>query len=324
MTNHPNRGRIPRPLNHLNAISKRYPQAWGQVDVYRQSRGKDLPDWPEWCFLPMAAWYGIVSADAGVDKLDLHQMPDVSGLAAMGAWRYTQGIYKLDSDLFDAVTDTVPKGALPTSVLLHMPEWSFYIETAKLTWQSKPIVGFWTHLEFDINTQRVELRLLLDTEDGLIPTCLHVGDWTITEAVDRFVNEAKKQAELANIDFKLDSAQLVESISSDIYPLVSLILYVCSDGVDYDHTDSRPSKPTPKRTKRGWRLFPAAKPHIWQLGCATGEAIRSANYTQHGKIPPHIRRAHWHGFWVGAGDDKKLTVKWLPPIAVASDNNTEQ
>ena len=31
---------------------------------------------------------------------------------------------------------------------------------------------------------------------------------------------------------------------------------------------------------------------------------------------PHVRRAHWHGFWSGPreSDARKLSLKWLPPI----------
>lgn len=32
----------------------------------------------------------------------------------------------------------------------------------------------------------------------------------------------------------------------------------------------------------------------------------------------HIRRAHWHHFWTGSKDNKKLILKWLHPIIVNS------
>lgn len=35
---------------------------------------------------------------------------------------------------------------------------------------------------------------------------------------------------------------------------------------------------------------------------------------------PHVRRAHWHGFWSGPRKSEKqrtFSVQWLPPIAVA-------
>lgn len=58
-----------------------------------------------------------------------------------------------------------------------------------------------------------------------------------------------------------------------------------------------------------------------------GAALRRAYHasetgqTHGGTVRPHIRRAHWHSFWVGSGDDKKINVKWLPPIAVNLDDD---
>ena len=40
---------------------------------------------------------------------------------------------------------------------------------------------------------------------------------------------------------------------------------------------------------------------------------------KHGKSKrAHMRRGHWHHFWVGSktGDDRKLVIKWIKPIAV--------
>ncbi|EMO24671.1 hypothetical protein LEP1GSC170_1243 [Leptospira interrogans serovar Bataviae str. HAI135] len=31
---------------------------------------------------------------------------------------------------------------------------------------------------------------------------------------------------------------------------------------------------------------------------------------------PHIRRAHWHHFWAGSNEERKLILRWLPPIPV--------
>ena len=85
----------PRPKKHLTTVSRLYPQAWRLAEKTRSDRGKSrVPDWPSWCFLPMAGWYSIVSACAQKDKLPLELVWDVSRLAALGAWRITQGIYR--------------------------------------------------------------------------------------------------------------------------------------------------------------------------------------------------------------------------------------
>lgn len=312
----------PRPLEHLNACSKLYPGAWRGVDTFRQDRGRDIPDWPAWCFLPMAGWYAIVSSDAGVDTLPHHLIPDVARVAAVGTWRYSQGIYRYDADALPALADTLLHGEMPVEVLLRLPEWCVYIETPGFEWAGAPLHGFWAHLEWDINAHRRELRLLLDTEGALIPQILHIGPWTVTEALDRSAGEAKRQATAHGMTAP-DLAAYVEGTAPALQPLLALVLYLCSDEPEIDdreHPGERPGRPQPKRTKKGWRLFPPAKPRVWTVGADIGEALRRDYDSEPTgrSVRPHLRRAHWHGFWTGPkAGERRFRYKWLPPVVVA-------
>ncbi len=51
-------GRIQGFLRHFAA---KYPGAWMQFDHFRAARGKELSDWPDWCWCPLSAAYAIVS-----------------------------------------------------------------------------------------------------------------------------------------------------------------------------------------------------------------------------------------------------------------------
>ena len=44
----------------LSTFGRLYPDAWKQVDEFRASR-KELGDRAEWCFLPLAGTYAVVS-----------------------------------------------------------------------------------------------------------------------------------------------------------------------------------------------------------------------------------------------------------------------
>ena len=39
----------------------------------------------------------------------------------------------------------------------------------------------------------------------------------------------------------------------------------------------------------------------------------------HQRKIPHIRRAHWHHYWIGSGSSRRRILKWLPPIYINSD-----
>lgn len=307
-----------RPLNHLAAAGRDYPLAWQQIDTFRTGKGRDLPDWPNWCFLPMAAWFAIVS---GGGNMPLERAIDVGRLAALGTWRYSQGIYRFDTSVYDALRETVPSGDMPVDVLYRLPEWSLYIETPGGTWFDDALLGFWVHLEHDIGTKRPELRLLLDTEKMLIPLPLHMGKWTVTEAVDRALGEAAMQASIVGISTPTADPAL---LSQQLFGLISLVLYICSDEPEIDDSKEpgiSPKRPTPTRTKGGWRLFPAKRPHVWNVGLKLGEQLRKPaqeKLTDDARtVSPHLRRAHWHGYWSGPRDgERRFHYKWLPPTAV--------
>jgi len=314
---------IPRPRQHLIEASKQYPNAWSAFDVTRSNRGKDLPVWPEWCFAPMAVSYAVVSG-GGDRRVSILTVGDVGRISALAAWRPTQGIYRFDSTLFSALIDTSINGDLPSDVLHRLPEWCVYVETPGLEWVNSPLYGFFAHLEWDVKTGREELRLLLDSENALTPIPVHIGQWPLSEAISRALDISRLNAASLFIPNFEDSKSC---ISDTVGPLVSLLLYLCADDAEIGDGAKRPSKPSPKRTKQGLRLFPAEKTVQWDVGVRIGAALRHSyqNIETHQnngidgteRIRPraHIRRAHWHTFLSGIGrSDRKL--KWLPPIPV--------
>lgn len=327
---------IPRPRGHLMTAAALYPGAWRAYDNYRARRGVDLPNWPDWCFAPMAAAYDIVS-EGGKNPMPLHMIADVARLAAVAAWRVTQGIYRYDKSLYDALIDTPIAGDLPAEVLYRMPEWCVYIETPGLEWLDAPLYGFWAHLESDVNTQRPELRLLLDGEAELTPFPIHIGKWPLSEAVSRAIDVGRLNASsMLGVKVPHEAQSIIQnavpsSLTPTFAPLVSLLLYLCADEADLGVGVNRPSRPTPTRTRRGMRIFPPDNPTTWDVGVRIGAAMRAAykatdtdqtdvNF-ETGKARPraHIRRAHWHAFHAGVGRSERR-LKWLPPIPVNVNN----
>lgn len=77
--------------------------------------------------------------------------------------------------------------------------------------------------------------------------------------------------------------------------------------------------------KRGKLIVPP-QPIMRIIGSRLGGEIRKfkEQIDDYDKLPklsqrsvqPHIRSGHWHGYWVGSGDNKEYTVKWLNPTLV--------
>jgi hypothetical protein len=313
--------KTPRPRLHLEETGRFYRNAWRLVDQYRADRGKSLPDWPDWCFLPLAGAYAIVSEGTGTDRMPPAKILDVARVGAHAAWRVTQGIYRIDPDLYAALIDTPVTGDLPCDVFYRLPEWCVYVETPGLEWGAARLYGYWAHLEWDANNGSQELRLLLDTEGALLPMPLHLVQGGLDESLDAAIREARYRSSAAGFSGHWPEPH---ALRPAIEPLISLLLYLCAANSEIGDGSKSPEKPQPKRTKRGWRLFPADKPATWDVGARIGAALRKASTTSepdggtHAGPRPHIRRAHWHTFLVGA-DRQTRRLRWLPPIPVNLD-----
>lgn len=331
----------PRPKQHLIDIGRRYPGAWRQVDTIRQGRGDDLPDWPDWCFMPLAGAYAIVSSVNRTPSLAI----EVGRVGAMAAWRLTQGIYRFDPALYERVAETPVDRDIPCDVLYHLPEWCVYIETPGLTYAGQPLHGFFAHLEYDVNNGRHELRLVLDTELMLIPLPLHLGKWPLAEALNRALDEGMRHSIMTgmtqaagNLQSVRSDPELMARLLDELEHVISLLLFICSQPDELGEPGRRPVNPEPKRTKKGWRLFAADKATTWDVGVRIGAALRRAcqqvetgsreTDPDSGRARPraHVRRAHWHTFVSGPrldrggrpipAEDRKRDIRWVPPIPV--------
>ena len=327
------------PKDHLVAFTKRYPKSWDIADDIRRDRNKyETPEWPAWCFLPTSSWNAIV----GAHLTHLGKRPtftdslDVVVLAALGAWRYTQSIYCFDPDMLAAVSDTELSGELPVNVLQRLPEWCVYVEAQRVLPSGKHIDGFFAFLDHDADYGSIDLRIVHHVSDRLeLTMTVPVGPWSVIEALDQIRQESKKYSP----NFTMSNDDLTAT-AQDIYPLLSLLLYLCAEEPDISGhmPGAYPQYPQPKKTKKGLRLFPPDKPRVWHVGQEQGEKLRQAIENTSKRSPgsgtvtrkPHIRKAHWHGYWKGPRkpkpemppeqQERHFFYKWIPPLIIGAED----
>ena len=270
-------------MEHLSAVGSLYPKAWRQIDKFRASKGKGgLPDWPDWCFLPMAGFYAIVSKEADVVRLPPHLLPDVARLAAIGTWRYTQGIYRFGPDVRDAVMSAKIPGGLPCNVLYRLPEWCVYIETPGKQWGCMPLHGFFAHLEWDSDEGVAALRLLLDCEPGLFPFPIRLGVDALDGAVACATDSARVQSRGAGRFSGTGLKQATDGLADNLEPLVLLVMHLCSEYTDIAGQDDAPMVSPMPSFKEGGGLSLADAPfdyaletvRIWDVGIGEGAVLR--------------------------------------------------
>jgi len=315
-----------RPVELMNGITKDYKDLNKNINIFISDKGAGLPDWPEWCFLPVAAWYSIVSNRFAVDFLSPQQSAEVAKIAAVGTWRYSQGYYDFDPWLYAELAKTEMTDELPVDVLYRLPEWCVYIKTPFAAWFNNVLFGFFASLEYDVKTQKPELRLLLDTDvDGLISLPLHIEKGNVKDAIQGMIDySAGNFKALKLINNKTWEAHRDE-IAQYLSPILSAILYLCSNEPELDsgREKGKSGYAKPKSTKGGKKFFPAEKPVVFKVGTVIGEKLREYeekidNSEFAGKKRPHLRRAHYHGFWTEKGRSK-FVYKWIAPVFVGGE-----
>jgi hypothetical protein len=303
--------------NYVKHLSQKFPDAWKEIRSIRDAF-KDDVKWPDWCYCPLAGAYAVISKGSILKPDDA---PYIGIIGALAPWRLTKGIYKFDADLFSALWDTdIEK--IPVDVLYNMEEWAVYIECPiDISFAGKKLFGWFYHLECDANDNRAEMRFLLDYGDRLSPVPVHVKD-TVSAGLDSMLKEAE------NYGLSLDDGAVLSSLSemSQIRSMISVILYLCSeeqDIVDIQNPANKPARPTPVKVKKGLTIFPKDREVVWHVGYRIGGSIRNVNNPGTGsKKRPHIRRAHWHSYWVGKNNtpERRITLKWIPPTLVGADD----
>lgn len=300
-----------RPLDLVRDVGRRFPTVWKEIEGFRESRGKKgLPDWPSWCFCPLAGAYAVATRGSD-DRLPSGNA--VAEIGAIAAWRASQGIYKIHPDLIDPLSDT-PLGEIPAEWLFQLPEWCIWVDVEP--------AGFFAHLESDAKTGRPELRFwVVPPEGASYPLVIHLDQPTLAEGVEQAVTEAKRNSvESLAGEFKLPG-EVIDHMKRVAGMFTALVVYVIGAVQHRDIRDTKGVRQWPSRAS-----ITPNHPTIWEVGWKQGELFRRAFRSEsqggeHSSPRPHVRRAHWHHFWEGPkGGDRRLIVHWIPPTIVGAGN----
>lgn len=320
------------PIKMLNAFSTRYSGIWKFVECGALERNKNESS----VFLPYYAWAAILAnikyaqfLPLGVSKkveLPLDKISDYIALADIGTWRYTKGVYRINDDVANHLVNSEFKGNIPTEKINKLPEWSIYVDCTNLTLSSfgHKVIGFWASINY----------LKLDKEKVLHFTPLYENtfgsDFSTCIRLDAGQN-LSIEADTALIKGKFKeqpSKETMDALNAFKKQVLQIILFICQDepdifenGIEIKDFDLKPS---PQRIKGQIRLFEAKKIRYFDVGVKTGETIKAAfsSYQNSGKTQaPHIRRAHWHGFWKGSrkNNAQEFFYKWVAPVIVNGD-----
>ena len=133
------------------------------------------------------------------------------------------------------------------------------------------------NLDFDVVTKTDRLPLLFDREFDFLPIHLCLGKWSLSESIDRYIQEYKEKA--SESYSLIRPGKIIEdpqSFANDSAPVISLLLYICSQAEEIGSLDLRPHNPIPQKTKKGTKIFVAGNAKTWNVGQRIGVALRKA------------------------------------------------
>lgn len=303
------------PLQMLIRQNAATPEMWRMADM---ARAQNSQDWPAQVFLPFTHWMRLMGENNKVLNPDTIQVLQL--VAALATWRPGQDIVRFDPEVYRSLLESEEDKSLPSEVLWRLPAWGVYIEAPGIFIQELDWDGFIARLDMQGKKRLLRLTFLSMERDSWMDIPFQIGDWSVSEAFTKVM--ANVFAVLENEGREVPSYEKLFGKSA-IAGAINLVLYLCSYGLGDKQGQASVRYPGAKKTKKGWRLFPPDRPKVHILGAEFGRQIREARAASrpsgdHASPRPHIRRAHWHGFWSGPmKGDRRFGLRWLPPIAVA-------
>ncbi|MCW8175309.1 AcrVA2 family anti-CRISPR protein [Verminephrobacter aporrectodeae] len=312
-------------LDILKRVEGRHPNLWSVADDLQQTLavGRHLE----------GSVFSLAEAALLSHKLQRGEGPHYHSalLGALVAWRPTKGIYRFHPDLYESLIETDLEGEIPSDVLLRMPSWAVFIETPASENMPFQLEGFWAYLS-RLGTQN-ELVLVgqwrqdgehldigIDPDWDILLFKLQLGHHPVSDLTEKMYRQGAHDAGRA-YEQRPDGVQALQD--HVMSAMLSLLLYLCSEQPDILNWE--PEQPQFKYLGKKRRWLASKNVREWDVGLRLGAALKSARErsaatdgaTSNGTpARPHVRRAHWHSYWIGKRGEQSISLRWLPPIPV--------
>lgn len=256
----------------------------------------------------------FVKSDRGITLIDI---------AIMTHWQACKHVFDFDDELAMHLTDTILDDDAPMSDLEMLPYPIIYVRAPDLQLGLIDIDGFFAWVD-DVYlshndkypTRCVSVKGL--TNDIDMPNTLYIPiDATFDAAKQDFLRFFAPMVD----DEMLDAGS--DLITSYLSSVVNLMFYLCPSGQDIDVVYN-PNPKSRKPRQSDATIHKVGQKLGWTLNTQRMQ-YDETNPPGDGTKSPHIRRAHWHHYWIGARDsgNRKRVPRWIPPTFVNPDDDDD-
>ena len=285
-----------------------------------------------------AAYKQVV--DSGVDQDSVFVAYSEDALQGVAAWRTTRLHYEFDPDFYDALAATPMKGTPPSQIFQRLPAKAFFLSRKggiRIDGDETLCHGFFV-VVFD---DRLLMTPMTNNSVSSGKFLVHLNQDSVESALDRVCaeglessirviqghpngteSEKLKALEKTRKEWPRHEKRLRDTWGGAL----SCLMYLCTEEPDIDHQKI----PSSKAIHMGNRVRFASPKQETQVavGIRLGALFRkhfesetkNSSGTSGSLMPPHIRRAHWHTYWIGKKPEQKPELKWLSPILVNAES----
>ena len=284
--------------------------------------------------------YAIYTRSNQLDLLDdLELATHMNVFPSMSAFNTSPIIYQIDKDYVDEIK-TIPLST-PITTFSKIPHIALYIDFPVFRYK-----GFLVVKCKLVGVDGLKITFWLDNPDletaKEVPMISPLGIFIPTQESNGVHKISTVADVLSGFEILKESAakrreiqgtnplEKGEEASVDIaQKILSVLLWLCVEEPDISDFSGKCldtmqlSRNYYKNNGKGVLLSPSA-PIVRVIGRRLGGEIRKfkeeierfdakpSNRT----VRPHIRSGHWHGYWVGNGENKTYTLKWLNSMLV--------
>ena len=307
----------PLPLALVRNFEKEHPGCWALAEDIIESKRVDgkLP-WNDLVYLP---------AHMAGDMFNV-TMPDTvipESMAAFASWRRYKQIFHFNESLVEMLMkNSDSTGNIPVEALKQLPFSSFYIEFDENScFEADGCFVYFDSIPATISYKAgtVELNLLIVCDKKPVSSIIIAlkENMTFSKCVENYLRDCR-------YDNRNRINQLREYLNSWTPICAALLLYICAINADVSEDKTQKSICIQSKTS-----VPFTKPKDvfreickWNVGFRIGNTFKTfesdnASSGIGSKKRPHVRRAHFHHYWVGKkGEERKLVIKWISSMYV--------
>lgn len=264
-----------------------------------------------------------------------------SVISAMAAWDLSKVIYRFDQDFFSELRETEGLEKVSVDSLLHLPYKCICLQIGD---ESRLVF-----LDYDAGLEAYELRietLNYDDEENSIDeenNFLILTADNLQKCIDDSIKASIRDFKIPIPESKMNElVKQIFDIKREVFQsTIQAILFIQSQNADVvEDEKNAEARAKYNRNRTGAKRIPKVLDAGYRVGSeirkikriniykndseSTKETheqtINTESSSASSKKTPHVRRAHWHHFWIGSekAGNRELVVRWLPPMAIGN------